>query len=267
MGVPFDDVEVVHGDTAIIPRGVGTFGSRSLVVGGTAVLNASQRVKEKARRIAGALLRIDSQHVILEDGRFFAEDIPDRSVTWADVGSEAYDARNLPDDLERGLEATVFWEPPGLTFPFSADVAVVEIDRDTGEVKLTKYVSVSDCGTVINPMLVDGQVHGGLAQGIGQALLEETVWDDSGQLVTGSFMDYAMPCADDLPMFTLDRTVTPSPHNPMGAKGIGEMATIAATPTIVNAVVDALAHLGVTHIDMPIKPEKVWRILMGKGVT
>ncbi len=266
LGVPFDEIEVVHGDTAIVPRGTGTFGSRTLVVGGTAVLNASQRVKDKARQIAAALLKTDAEHVVLEGGRFSAEDIPDRYFTWADVGREAYDARNLPSDLERGLEATSFWEPKGLTFPFSAHVAVVHIDKDTGEVKLTRYVAVDDCGTVINPMLVEGQVHGGLAQGIGQALLEEAVWDDNGQLVTGSFMDYAMPFAHEFPMFTLDRTVTPSPHNPMGAKGIGEMATIAAPPTIVSAVVDALSHLGVTHVDMPIKSEKVWRILREKGV-
>ncbi|MEK7814630.1 MAG: molybdopterin cofactor-binding domain-containing protein, partial [Chloroflexota bacterium] len=265
LSVPFDDVEVVHGDTAVVPRGVGTFGSRSLAVGGTAVIRASQGVKEKATQIAAALLKIDPQHVVLEGGTFFVEDIPGRRVTWADVGSEAYDGRNLPPQLERGLEATSFWEPPGLTFPFSAHVAVVHIDRDTGQVRLTRYISVDDCGTVINPMLVEGQVHGGLAQGIGQALFEEAVWDDNGQLVTGTFMDYAMPLAEDFPSFTLDRTVTTTPHNPLGAKGIGEMATVAATPTIVSAVVDALAHLGVTHIDIPIKPEKVWRILQEKG--
>ena len=265
LGVPFDDVEVVHGDTAIGPRGVGTFGSRTLVVGGTAVLSAGKVVKEKARQIAAVLLKTEPQHVILEGGRFNAEDIPDRYVTWADVGKEAYDARNLPAELERGLEATSFWEPPGLTFPFTAHVAVVHVDRDTGEVKVTKYISVDDCGTVINPMLVEGQIHGGLAQGISQALLEEAVWDDSGQLISGSFMDYAMPFAEEFPMFTLGRTVTPSPLNPMGAKGVGEIPTIAATPTIVNAVVDALAHLGVTHIDIPIRSEKVWRILEGQG--
>jgi carbon-monoxide dehydrogenase large subunit len=267
MGVAFEDVEVIHGDTAIVPRGVGTFGSRSLVVGGTAIIKASQRVKEKAIQIAAALLKIDPQHVVLEQGQFMVEDIPGRYVTWPDVGKEAYDARNLPPDLERGLEATAFWEPPNVTFPFSAHIAVVHIDKDTGEVRLVKYVAVDDCGTVINPMLVEGQVHGGIAQGIGQALLEEAVWDDNGQLVTGSFMDYAMPFAEEFPSFTLDRTVTTSPHNPLGAKGIGEMATIASPPTIVSAVVDALSHLGVTHIDMPIKSEKVWRILREKGVA
>ena len=182
------------------------------------------------------------------------------------MGREAYDARNLPANQERGLEATVFWEPAGVTFPFSAHVAVVQIDSDTGEVSLTRYTSVDDCGTVINPMLVEGQIHGGLAQGIGQALLEEAVWDDNGQLVTGSLMDYAIPFAEEFPLFSLDRTVTTSPNNPMGAKGVGELGTISATPTIANAVADALSHLGVTHVDIPMKPEKVWRILQERGM-
>jgi len=266
LGIPFDQVEVLHGDTDLVPRGVGTLGSRTLVVGGTAILEANQRVKEKAKKIAGALLNIDPKHVIMEGGKFQVEDIPGKYVTWAEVGSEAYDGQQLSDDIERGLEATAFWEPPGLTFPFSADIAVVMIDSDTGEVHLEDYFAVFDCGNVISPMLAEGQVHGGLAQGIGQALLEEAVWDDSGQLVTGSFMDYAMPLAAEFPMFKLDNTVTPSPLNPMGAKGIGEMATIAATPTVVNAVVDALSHLGVTNIDIPIKSEKVWRIISDKVV-
>jgi len=244
LSIPFEDIEVVHGDTSTVPRGTGTFGSRSLVVGGTAVIIASQRVRQKAIQIASALLNIDAEHISLEGGRFFAEDIPGKYVTWPDVGKEAYDARNLPPELERGLEATAFWEPRGLTFPFSAHVAVVYVDASTGEVKLDKYIAVDDCGTVVSPMLVEGQVHGGIAQGVGQALLEEAIWDESGQLLTGTLMDYAMPFADEFPMFTLGRTVTPSPLNPMGAKGIGELATIASPPTIVNAVVDALSHLG-----------------------
>jgi aerobic carbon-monoxide dehydrogenase large subunit len=183
------------------------------------------------------------------------------------VSREAYDPRHLPSDLERGLEATAYWEPPAYTYPYSASVAVVELDTDTGAVTLTQYIYVDDCGTVVNPLIVEGQVHGGLAQGIGAALLEEAVWDDRGQLVTGSFMDYAMPSAAELPRFTLDRMATPSPHNPLGAKGMGESPTIAAPPAIVNAVVDALAPLGVTHVDIPIKAEKVWRLLRDKGVA
>ena len=265
LGVPFDDIDVIHGDTDIVPKGTGTFGSRALAVGGTAILQAGAKVKEQGAKIAAALLDVPAQQVVLEGGRFYVEDVMEKSVTWADVAREAYDGRILPPEVERGLEATAFWEPPGLTFPFSAHVAVVNIDTDTGEVTLSRYFSVDDCGTVINPMLVEGQIHGGLAQGIGQALLEEAVFDDQGQLITGSLMDYPIPYADELPSFTLDRTVTPTPNNPMGAKGIGEMATVAATPTVVGAVVDALSHLGVEHIDIPIRPEKVWRILHPDG--
>ena len=261
LELPFEDIEVLHGDTAITPYGLGTRASRSLVVGGTAAIMASRKVKEKATQVAAALLQIDASYVSLEGGRFFAEDIPDRYVSWADVARAAYEARNLPLDMERGLEATAFWEPPAYTFPFSANVATVLVDKDTGEVKLTSYVSVDDCGTPVNPMIVDGQVHGGLAQGIGMALLEEAVWSETGQLVSGSFMDYAMPFAEELPMFILDRTVTPSPNNPLGAKGMGESPTVAAVPAIVNAVADALNHLGVTHVDIPLKSEKVWRSL------
>ena len=271
LGVPFEDIEIIHGDTGMIARGVGTFGSRTLVVGGTAILKANEKIKEKATRIATALLEdkigdtLDPQLVTLEDGMFAVQDMPDQYVTWAEVGAEAYDGQLLPADVERGLEAVSFWEPPGLTFPFSAHIAVVEIDPDTGEVSLKRYVSVDDCGTVINPTLVEGQIHGGLAQGIGQALLEQAVWDDEGQLVSGSLMDYAMPFAEEFPMFELDRTVTPSPVNPLGAKGIGEMATISATPTVANAVVDALSPLGVTHVDIPMTAERIWRVLQKHG--
>ena len=198
---------------------------------------------------------------MLDGGKFYAEDIPGSYVTWADVGKEAYEARNLSRDMERGLEDTAFWEPANFTFPFAAQVAVVHVDKDTGEVKLIKHVCVDDSGNIVNRMMVDGQVHGGLAQGIGEALMEEAVWNEDGQLVTGTFMDYAMPIAEEFPMFALERTVTPSPNNPMGAKGARETGILSAAPAIVNAVVDALAHLGVTHIDMPLTPEKVWRAL------
>ena len=267
LDVPLNDVDVMHGDTSVIPQGVGTWGSRSAVVGGGAVILASQRVVAKATEIAAGLLKIDPEFVVMEGGIFFTEDIPGRQVTWLDVGNAAYGIPDPPRGLERGLEATAYWQPSSLTYPFSANVAVVRIDKDTGEVTLTSYVSVDDCGTVINPMIVEGQRHGGLAQGIGAALLEEAVWDDAGQLLTGSFMDYAMPTAEDFPTFTLDRTVTPSPHNPLGLKGMGESPTIAAVPAIVNAVVDALAPMGVTHVDIPVKAEKVWRILKDKGLA
>ena len=265
LGLPMEDVDVVFGDTLVIPQGVGTRASRSIVVGGSAVVQASQRVRAKATEIAAGLLQIDPEFVVLEGGRFFTEDIPDRYVTWPDVAKVAHGIASPPGGIERGLEASSYWEPAAYTYPFCANVAVVRIDKDTGEVKLTSYVSVDDCGTVINPMVVEGQVHGGLAQGIGAALFEEAVWDDSGQLITGSFMDYAMPLAEEFPMFTLDRTVTPSPHNPLGVKGMGESPTVAAVPALVNAVVDAMAHLGVTHVDIPLKPEKVWRVLREHG--
>jgi len=265
LGLPMEDVDVVFGDTLVIPQGVGTRASRSIVVGGSAIVTASQRVKAKATEIAAGLLHIDPEFVVLEGGRFFTEDIPDRYVSWPDVANVAHGSPSPPGGIERGLEATSYWEPPDYTYPYSANVAVVRIDKDTGEVKLTSYVSVDDCGTVVNPMVVEGQVHGGLAQGIGAALFEEAVWDDSGQLVTGSFMDYAMPLAQEFPMFTIDRTVTPSPLNPLGVKGMGESPTVAAVPALVNAVVDAMAHLGVTHVDIPLKPEKVWRVLREHG--
>ena len=267
LGVPFDDVEVVYGDTAVVPQGSGTRASRSLVVGGTAIIRACQQVREKARLVAGALLQSDPQQVAVEGGRFVVADVPDRSVTWPDVGRAVYGPTPMPGGLERGLEATAYWEPPGYTSPFSANIAVVRVDPQTGEVKLTRYICVDDCGTVVNPLVVEGQVHGGLAQGIGAALLEQAVWDGDGQLLTGSLMDYAMPRARDLPAFTVDRMTTPSPHNPLGAKGMGESPTIAAVPAVANAVVDALAHLGITHLDIPLTPEKVWRAAGERGRT
>ena len=252
---PMDAVTVVHGDTAVVPRGGGTSGSRSMAVGGSALVTAVAQVARKAKEIASVLLDTTPEAVLLEGGLFRAEDVQDRSVTWADVAREAYSGTSLPSDMERGLEATSFWEPEGLTFPFSTHVAQVEIDKETGEVQLTKYVAIDDCGTVINPMLVEGQVHGGIVQGAGQALLEGALWDESGQLLTGSFMDYAMPFADEFPDFILDRTETTTHINPLGVKGIGEMATIASTPTIVNAVADALSSVGMgaVHIDVPIR--------------
>ena len=261
LSVPFDDVEVVYGDTAVTPQGVGTRASRSLVVGGSAIVEACLKVRDKATQIAAGLLRVDPQHVTLLGGKFYVEDIPDQYVTWAEVAREAYGPGQLPGDLDKGLETTAYWEPRAYTYPYSANVATVLIDKDTGRVTLTGYVYVDDCGTVVNPMVVDGQIHGGLVQGIGAALWEEAVFDEGGQLVSGSFMDYAMPLAHQLPVFTLDRTVTPTPHNPLGAKGMGESPTVAAVPAVVNAVVDALAHLGVTHLDIPLKPEKVWRAI------
>ena len=204
--------------------------------------------------------------VVLEAGKWKIRDVQERFVSWPEVAAEAYDGRKMPANLERGLEATYYWEPPNETFPFSAHVCVVTIDKRTGRVKIEKYVSVDDCGNIVNPMLVHGQVHGGLAQGIGQALLEEVVYNNQGQLISNGFidypmLDYPMLLPETFPMFMTENTVTPTSHNPMGAKGVGEAGTIGAPPAVVGAVIDALSHLGVTHIDVPLRSAKIWRIL------
>ncbi len=260
LGVDFDKVVVRHGDTLNTPMGNGTGGSRSLAVGGSAIIGATIKVRDKARRIAAHMLEAAADDVVFEAGKYQVKGVPAKALTIEQIAPKAY-AEGLPESIEYGLEATDFFRPPQLVYPFGAHVAVVEIDRDTGHVSVRDFISVDDCGVRISPMLVTGQVHGGLAQGIAQALLEEMVYDADGQLVTGSLMDYAVPHAGDLPMFTTDQTVTPTPFNPMGAKGIGEAATIGSTPAIVNAVVDALKHLGVRHLDMPLRAERVWRAL------
>ena len=264
LGVDFDKVVVRHGDTMNTPMGNGTGGSRSLAVGGSAILRAADAVQGKARRIAAVMLEAAPEDVVMESGRYQVRGTPSKALGLAEIAAKAY-GEGLPADIESGLEATDFFRPPQLVYPFGAHVAVVEIDRDTGRVTMRDYFSVDDCGVRISPMLVRGQVHGGLAQGIAQALLEEVVYAKDGQLLTGTLMDYAVPRADDLPSFTTDQTVTPTPHNPMGAKGIGEAATIGSTPASVNAVVDALRPLGVKHLDMPLRAERVWRAIHGNG--
>ncbi len=260
LGVDFDKIQVRHGDTANTPMGNGTGGSRSLVVGGSAMLRASLKVQEKARRIAAHMLEAAPDDVVFADGRYQVKGAPAKALTFEKIAAQAHtDA--LPEGMEAGLEASDFFRPPALVYPFGAHVAVVEIDRDTGRVRLRDFYSVDDCGVRVSPLLVAGQVHGGLAQGIAQALYEELVYGPDGQLLTGTLMDYAVPHADDLPSFHTDQTVTPSPRNPIGAKGIGEAATIGSTPAVVNAVVDALRSFGVRHLDMPLKPERVWRAL------
>jgi carbon-monoxide dehydrogenase large subunit len=260
LGVDFDKVVVRHGDTLNTPMGNGTGGSRSLAVGGSAIIGASLKVQQKARRLAAHMLEASADDVVFENGKYQVKGVPAKALTLAQIAPKAY-AEGLPEGMEAGLEATDFFRPPQLVYPFGAHVAVVEIDRDTGHTRVRDFVSVDDCGVRISPMLVTGQVHGGLAQGIAQALMEEVVYDAEGQLVTGSLMDYAVPHAEDLPLFTTDQTVTPTPFNPMGAKGIGEAATIGSTPAIVNAVVDALKSFGVRHLDMPLKGERVWGVL------
>jgi aerobic carbon-monoxide dehydrogenase large subunit len=261
LGIPLEDVEVVHGDTAQVQFGIGTFGSRSAAVGGMAAVMSVNKVEEKAKKIAAFLLEAAEADLVFEGGQFFVKGTPGRGITIQQVAFAAYVPHKYPTGLEPGLEATSFYDPSNFTWPFGSHVAVVEVDPETGVVKLRRYVAVDDCGRVINPLLVDGQIHGGLAQGIAQALYEEAVYDENGQLVSGSLMDYAVPKADDLVNFELDRTETPSPVNALGVKGIGEAGTIASSAAIVNAVVDALAPLGVKHLDMPLKPERVWQAI------
>ena len=259
LQIPMEDVELVHGDTAQIPFGMGTYGSRSLAVGGSAIYKAVQKVLDKARKIAAYKLEAAEEDLEYSGGQFTVVGT-DRSVGFADIALTAYIPHDYPiEELEPGLEFNAFYDPKNFTFPFGAHISVVEVDADTGEIEILRYIAVDDVGEVINPMIVDGQVHGGIAHGIGQALMEHAVYDDEGQLVSGTFMDYTMPRAADLPLFELDRTVTPCPHNPLGAKGAGETGTIAATPCIVNAVCDAV---GVRDIAMPLTPERVWRAIL-----
>jgi carbon-monoxide dehydrogenase large subunit len=261
LGIPLEDVEVVHGDTAQVQFGIGTFGSRSAAVGGMAAVMSVNKVEEKAKKIAAFLLEAAEADLVFEGGQFFVKGTPGRGITIQQVAFAAYVPHKYPTGLEPGLEATSFYDPSNFTWPFGSHVAVVEVDPETGVIKLRRYIAVDDCGRVINPLLVDGQIQGGLAQGIAQALFEEAVYDENGQLVSGSLMDYAVPKADDLVNFELDRTETPSPVNALGVKGIGEAGTIASSAAIVNAVVDALAPLGVKHLDMPLKPERVWQAI------
>ncbi|OGL07783.1 MAG: carbon monoxide dehydrogenase [Candidatus Rokubacteria bacterium RIFCSPLOWO2_02_FULL_73_56] len=259
LGIPMEQVEVVHGDTAQIPFGMGTYGSRSACVGGSALVKCLDKIKEKGRKIAAHLLEAGEQDLDFKDGAWSVKGSPDRKKAWGEVALMAYLAHNIPQGMEPGLEATSFYDPVNFTFPFGAHVAVVEVDAETGAVKLVKYTAVDDVGRVINPMIVDGMVHGGIAQGVGQALWEHGVYGDDGQLLSATMMDYAMPKADGLPSYTTDRTVTPSPINPLGVKGAGETGTIASTPAVANAVIDALAPFGVTHLDLPLTPQKIWK--------
>ena len=263
LQIPLERIEVKHGDTAIVREGIGTFGSRSAPVGGTAVLQSSEIVLEGARQIAGHLLEAAEADIRLEEGEFQVVGSPGHRVNWAEVAAAAY-SESLPEDLQGKLQYEGRFEPEGETYPFGFHFCVVEIDPETGSVRILRYVSVDDCGHVINPMLVEGQVHGGIVQGIGQALFEEAHYDENGNLLTGTLMDYAVPKAHQLPSFQTSRTETPTHLNPLGLKGIGEAATIGSTPAVVNAVVDALAHLGVEHLDTPLTPEKIWQVMRAR---
>jgi carbon-monoxide dehydrogenase large subunit len=263
IGVGADDVKVVHGDTETTPMGWGTYGSRTTAVGGAALILAARKIKEKAKIIAAHLLEAAVEDMDYDDGKFFVKGSPDKAKTIQDIALMAHLSWNMPKDVESGLEASMFYDPPNFAYPFGSHVAVVEIDRETGHVDLKRYVALDDCGPQINPVIVEGQVHGGVAQGLGQALWEEAVYDENGQLVTGSMLDYALPRADQLCDIEVISTVTPSPHHPLGLKGVGEAGTIASTAAAYNAVMDALSPLGVKTIQMPMTAERVWRAMQG----
>jgi carbon-monoxide dehydrogenase large subunit len=258
LGVAMDDVLVVHGDTAVVQYGIGTFGSRGTAVGGTAMYYALQTLKAKIRKFGAMLL--ESENVTICGG-VCTEESTGKSVSFAEMAVAAYHAKKLPPNTEPGLVATCFWEPPNFTFPFGAHIVVTDVDRDTGDISIRRYVAVDDCGRIINPLIVAGQVHGGVAQGLGQALWEHAVYDDNGQLITGELTDYAIARAHSMPWIEDSHTETPSPTNPLGVKGVGEAGTIGCSPAVVNSVVDALSPLGVRHIDMPLTPEKIWNLI------
>ncbi len=258
LGVDPDDVDVLHSDTAISPLGLDTYGSRSLAVGGVAIAKAADKVIDKARLIAAHQLECAEDDLEFAGGTFTVKGSPDKAMPLAGVAFEAFTAHNLPDGLEPNLEATVVYDPPNFSWPFGTHICVVEVDEETGKVDVLQYVAVDDCGVQINPMIVDGQVHGGVVQGLAQALFEEAVYDEDGNLRTSTLADYLVPAASDVPSLTLGHTVTPSPTNQLGVKGIGEAGTIGAAPAVINAIVDALSHLGVTDVEMPASPMRVW---------
>jgi len=261
LGISTEDVDVVHGDTGRVQFGMGTYGSRSASVGGSAIVVSLDKIVEKSKRIAAHMLEAAPEDIELTAGRFHVRGFPDRSKGLADISLAAYLAHSMPAGMEPGLEAMSFFDPPNFTYPFGTHIAMVEVDADTGHVTLLRYIAVDDVGNVINPMIVDGQLHGGIAQGVAQALWESAEYDDSAQLLTGSLMNYGLPKANQLPFFELDRTVTPSPVNPLGVKGVGEAGAIASPPAVVNAVMDALSPFGIAHLDMPLTPPKVWQAM------
>jgi len=264
LGASLEDVTVRHGDTLGVPPGMGTFGSRSAAFGGSALAKAAIEVRQKGRRLAAALLEASAEDIQPVRGGFQVKGVPDRKVSWAQVAGFVYRGMRLPPGESVGLEATVFYSQEQEMLSFGCCIAVVRIDRETGQVQLERLIMVDDCGNPLNPLLVHGQVEGGLVQGIGQALIEQLIYGEDGQLLTGTFMEYAMPRADDAPPMILEHTVTPSPLNPLGVKGVGESGTVAAPAAVLNAVVDALVPFGTRHIHVPLTPEKIWRAIHGK---
>jgi carbon-monoxide dehydrogenase large subunit len=267
LGIPYEDVDVVEGDTDEIPHGMGTYGSRSAAVGGSSLVKSAQKVVDKARDLAAHQLEADPEDVEFEDGEFHVAGAPDRAVGIKDVAQQSYLAHDMPDDTEPGLEATSFYDPDNFVFPFGTHVAVVEVDPESGEISFEQYAAVDDVGNQINPKIVEGQIHGGVAQGVGQALYEGAEYDDNGSLVTGSMQDYAVPKAEHIPEMETASTKTPSPHNPLGVKGVGEAGTIAAPQAVVNAVADALEPFGVDGVEMPMTAERVWQAVNGQATA
>ncbi len=260
FGIPLSDVEIIHGDSDSVAFGMGTYGSRSLAVGGSAIVKSIEKVLEKGAKIAAHKLECSVDDLDFDNGKWTIKGT-DKSISFGDVALTAYVPHIYPANLEPGLDFSSFYDPANFTYPFGCHIAVVEVDEETGKVTIKRFIAVDDVGNVINPMIVEGQIHGGLAQGIGQALLEGVIYDENGQLTTGTFMDYAMPRADDFPMFETDRKTTPCPHNPLGVKGAGEAGAIGSTPAVVNAVMNATWHLGVRDLEMPLTPQRVWRAM------
>ncbi len=264
LGLPAEDVQVEEGDTETAPYGLGTYASRSTPTAGAAGAMAARKIKAKARKIAAYLLEVGEDDLEWQVDRFQVKGSPQQAKTIQEIAFAAY--TNHPPGMEAGLEATDYYDPPNLTFPFGSYICVVDVDKGTGEVHVRRFVAVDDCGNIINPMIVEGQIEGGLTQGLAPALYEEIVYDETGQNLSGTMADYLVPTAVESPRWELGKTITPSPHHPLGAKGVGESPTVGAPPAIANAVVDALWHLGVRHLEIPITPQKVWRALRDAGV-
>jgi carbon-monoxide dehydrogenase large subunit len=265
LGIPMAHVQVEEGDTDTAPYGLGTYASRSTPTSGAAAAMAARKIRDKARKIAAYLMEVAEEDLEWEPGKFTVKGNPEAFKTIQEIAFAAY--TNHPQGMEAGLEATHYYDPPNLTYPFGSYICVVDIDAGTGQVHVRRFVAVDDCGNIINPMIVDGQIHGGLSMGLAPALYEEISYDEAGNCLGGSFIDYLVPTAVETPNWETDKTITPSPHHPFGAKGVGESATVGAPPAIANAVVDALWHLGVRHIDIPMTPSKVWKVLRDHGVT
>ncbi|MGZ7042800.1 MAG: molybdopterin cofactor-binding domain-containing protein, partial [Thermoanaerobaculia bacterium] len=265
LGIPAAHIAIEEGDTDTAPYGLGTYASRSTPVAGAAAAMAARKVRDKAKKIAAHLLEVSEDDLVWEVGKFSVKGLPSKSKTIQDCAFAAY--TNHPQGMEAGLEAVNYYDPPNLTFPFGSYICVVDLDRGTGQIKIRRFVAVDDCGNIINPMIVDGQIHGGLSMGLAPAMYEEINYDADGNIQGGSLMDYLVPTSMETPNWETDKTCTPSPHHPIGAKGVGESATVGAPAAIANAVVDALWHLGVRHIDIPITPPKVWKLLKEKGVA